>query len=96
MKAMTRFSIRPGATREAVARFLAGDGAPVEGSKLLGRWFSVDLSEGFALYQTDDPVKLYHGAARWVELMEIKTLLVVEDAEAAPILATVFAGSPKV
>lgn len=58
MKVMTTFVIRPGATREAVARFLAGDGAPVEGTTLLGRWFSVDLSQGFALYQTDDSVRL--------------------------------------
>jgi hypothetical protein len=90
MKVMTTFSVRPGALREAATRFLAGDGAPLEGVTLLGRWSSVDLSQGFVLYETDDPAKLYRGAARWAELMEIKTLLVIEDADAGAALATIF------
>jgi hypothetical protein len=90
MKAMSTWSVRPGSAREAVKRFLAGEAAPAEGVTLLGRWHSVDLSHGYSLYETDSPAALYEGAARWVELLDIETVLVVEDAEAGPALAKTF------
>ena len=90
MKVMTTWIARPGALREAVDRFLAGQGAPGEGVTLLGRWHSVDLSIGFSLFETENPAALYQSAAPWAELMELKTVLVVEDGEAGPALASVF------
>jgi hypothetical protein len=90
MKVMSTWSVRPGSAREAVKRFLAGDAAPVAGVTLLGRWHSVDLSHGYSLYETNNAALLYEGAARWAELMEIETVLVVEDVDAGPALAKTF------
>jgi hypothetical protein len=82
MKVMSTWSPRPGALQEAIQRFLEGEAAPVEGVTLLGRWHSVDSSIGFSLYETDNPAALHHGALRWVDLLEITTYVVIEDAEA--------------
>jgi hypothetical protein len=90
MKVMSTWSLKPGAIREAVSRFLAGEAAPVEGVALLGRWHSIDLSTGFSLYETDSAAALYEGAARWAELLDIRTYVVVEDAEAGAGMAKHF------
>ncbi len=87
MKAMLMWSVRPGKFQECVQRFLTGQAAPKEGVSLLGRWFSVDMSCGFSLYESSDPVLLYKGAVEWAELMEFKHFTVIEDADVAPILA---------
>jgi hypothetical protein len=90
MKVMSTWSLKPGAIREAVNRFLAGEAAPHEGVTLLGRWHSVDISTGFSLYETDSPAALYEGAARWAEHLDLRTYVVVEDAEAGAAMAKVF------
>jgi len=90
MKFMTTWSARPGTLREAVSRFLAGRGAPGEGVKLLGRWHSTDLSVGYSLFESDDPAALYKSAAPWADIMDLKSVLVIEDDEAGPALASVF------
>lgn len=90
MKVMTTWAAKPGALREAVGRFLAGQAAPGEGVTLLGRWHNVDLSEGFSLYETTDAAALHRSAAPWAELMDLKTVLVIEDAEAGPNLALAY------
>lgn len=87
MKVMTTWSLKTGQFKEAVQRFLAGEGAPGEGVALLGRWHSVDLSIGFSLYESSDPAALYASAARWADIMDLKTFLVVEDSDAGPALA---------
>lgn len=90
MKAMITWSVKDGAIEDAALRFLAGEAAPLPGSTLLGRWHSVDLSRGFALYETDSPAALYKGALRWSDLMDFETVLVIEDAEAGAALAEQF------
>jgi hypothetical protein len=90
MKFMLTWSFPAGNVPAAAERFLAGEGAPVEGTKLLGRWHNVDLSGGFALYETNDAVALYHGAARWADLLEFNTVAVIEDADAGTVLASLF------
>jgi Protein of unknown function (DUF3303) len=91
MKVLTTWAVRPGAHREAVSRFLPGGGLPPEGVTLLGRWHKVDLSGGYSLYETSDPVALFASAAVWAEVLEIHSSVVVEDGDAAPLLAKVFA-----
>jgi hypothetical protein len=90
MKFMTTWAAFPGATKECVEKFLAGEAAPQEGVKLLGRWHKADCSGGFSLYETDNPVQMYKGAAQWADLMELTTVPVLEDAEAGPVLAALF------
>ena len=90
MKLMATWSVRPGAQKEAVRRFLNTGAPPQEGVKLLGRWHNTDFSGGFSLFESDNPAALYAGSAEWAELVEIHGQLVVEDAEAGAALAKVF------
>ena len=90
MKFLSTWAVRPGATKEAVARFLAGQGAPPAGVKLLGRWHKADLSGGYSLTESESPAALYESAAEWTDVLEIHGCVVIEDAEAGPILAKVF------
>lgn len=91
MKVLSSWAVRPGAHKEAVHRFLATGRLPPEGVTLLSRWHKADASGGFSLYETSDPVALFAAAAAWTELLEIHSHVVVEDADAGPILAKVFA-----
>lgn len=90
MKFMTTWALIPGTVREAAEKFLAGEGAPTEGVKLLGRWHNVDCSGGFSLYETDNPAALHLGAAKWADLLELSTAAVIEDAEAGPNLVATY------
>jgi len=88
MKTMLTWSAKSGeGFTEAVRRFIAGQAAPPEGVKLLGRWHSVDLSIGFSLYETDNMAALYAAAAAWADVLDLKNYIVVEDNEAGPVLA---------
>lgn len=87
MKLMTTWNAKPGALAEAIRRFLAGQGAPGEGVTLVGRWHATDFSGGYSLFETNDPAALYASASQWADIMDLKTVLVIEDAEAAPVLA---------
>lgn len=89
MKFMVTWTAKSGeGLREAIRRFLAEGGGPEPGLKLLGRWHSVDMSIGFTLYESDTAVPHYAAAAKWADVLDIRTYLVVEDAEAAPVLAS--------
>jgi hypothetical protein len=90
MKVMSTYTIRPGCTRDAVSRFLAGKAQPPAGVKILGRWHKADASGGYTLFETDSPATLYEFAASWSDVLETHSNLVIEDAEAGPILAKVF------
>jgi hypothetical protein len=90
MKVIATWSVRPGCVKEAVSRFLAGKGALPEGAKLLGRWHATDGSRGFSLVETDNPSALYENAAEWMDVLEIHSHTVLDDAEAAPVLTKVF------
>ena len=87
MKVMSTYSVRPGRINEAAAKFLAGEGAPVEGVALLERWHKIDGSGGFALYQTDSPEALTDEAMKWVDVLEIHTNVVVDDNAAGAAMA---------
>jgi len=90
MKFMTTWSFPTGNLPEAASRFLAGAATPEAGVTLLGRWHNVDCSGGYALYETNDPVALYRGAAKWADLLELTNVAVVEDADAGPVLASLY------
>ena len=78
-----------GSLSEAVRRFLAGEAAAEPGTTILGRWHSVDLSIGFTLVEADNPTAHYVNAAKWGDILDIRTYIVLDDSEAGPILATV-------
>jgi hypothetical protein len=87
MKVLASWNVRPGAVKEAVGRFLATQGKPAPGVTLLGRWHKADCSGGFSLFETNNPAALYEGAAGWTDVLEVHTHVVIEDAEAGPVLA---------
>ena len=90
MKFMSTWTFQGGTIPEAAERFRAGEGAPEAGTTRLGRWHNVDLSGGFALYETNDPAALYRGSLKWADLLEMNTIAVVEDADAGTALASRF------
>ena len=89
MKVMVTWSAKSGeGLREAVRRFLAGGSAAEPGVKILGRWHSVDLSTGFTLYESVNAAAHYAAAAKWADVLDIKSCLVVEDSDVGPVLAS--------
>jgi hypothetical protein len=90
MKFLSTYAIRPGCTKEAVSRFLAGKATPPVGVKILGRWHKTDSSGGYTLTETDNPGLLFEFAASWSDVLEMHSAPVLDDAEAGPILAKVF------
>jgi hypothetical protein len=91
MKFMSTWAVRPGTIPEAARRFVTGKAAPPAGVTILGRWHKADLSGGFTLHETNDAAAVYAYAAEWAPYLEIYSSLVVEDADAGPILAKLYA-----
>jgi hypothetical protein len=90
MRFMTTWKARPGALREAVDRFLAGQGQPPAGVTMLARWHKVDCSGGYTLAESDNPSALYELSAQWADVLEIESCPVIEDTAAGTVLAKVF------
>jgi hypothetical protein len=90
MKIMSTWSVRPGKVAEVVERFLTTGAPGPAGVKLIGRWHKSDMSGGFTLVEGNDPMALYESAAEWADLIEIHSSVVVDDAEAAPVLGKLF------
>lgn len=90
MKIMSTWSVRPGKAAEVIARFLTTGAPGPEGVKLIGRWHKADMSGGFTLVEGNDPKTLYESAAEWADLIEIHSSIVIEDADAGPVLGKLF------
>jgi hypothetical protein len=90
MKVLSTYVIRPGCVKEAVSRFLAGKANPPAGIKILGRWHKADSSGGYTLLEGDNPTALFEFSALWADVLETHSTIVLDDAEAGPILAKVF------
>ena len=86
MKFMLTFTLQPATRNEANARFLKTGGQPPKGAKLLGRWTSTDLSQGYDLLESDDPSALTELALQWSDLMKMNIVPVVEDRELGEVL----------
>lgn len=90
MKVMSTYSIRPGCVKEAVDRFLSGKASPPAGVKLIGRWHKTDSSGGYTLMESDNATAMFEFAASWSDVLETHSTIVIEDAEAGPVLAKIF------
>ena len=90
MKLMVEYSIRAGCVPEAVNRFLSGKANPPAGVKLLGRWHKTDSSGGFSLFESDDAAALFEASIAWGDVLEMHDHVVIEDAQAGPLLAKQF------
>ena len=89
MKFMLTFTIKPEAKSrdEAIRRFKQTGGQPPKGVTLLGRWTAADFSGGFDLLESSDPRALTEFSLMWSDVMELRLLPVVEDADLVPVLA---------
>jgi hypothetical protein len=90
MKFMSTWTVLPGTLKEAVGRFLDGQGQPPDGVTILGRWHKTDCSGGFVLNESSNPGALFESAARWADVLEIHVTPVIEDGEVGPVFAKVF------
>jgi hypothetical protein len=88
MKFMLTFSIKPEikGRDEAIARFKATGGQPPKGAKLLGRWTAADFSGGFDLLESDDVKALTEFSLMWSDVMALKIVPVIEDADLGEVL----------
>jgi hypothetical protein len=86
MKFMVTFTIEPPTRDDAIARFKATGGRPPKGVKLLGRWTAADFGGGFDLIESEDLAAVAEFALMWSDLMQIRVVPVVEDAELVDIL----------
>ena len=88
MKFMLCFTMKPEtkARDEAIARFKKTGGQPPKGAKLLGRWTAADFSGGYDLLESDDAKALTEFALMWSDLMELRIVPVLEDAEVKEVL----------
>ena len=84
MKHMLTFTFTPdapGSRNEAIARFKKTGGQPPAGVKLLGRWTAADFSGGYVLLEASDAKPLTEFALTWSDVMDLKLVPIVEDAE---------------
>jgi hypothetical protein len=88
MKFIVTFTFKPEAKGrdEAIARFKKTGGQPPKGTKLLGRWTAADFSGGFDLVESDDAKSLTEFSLMWSDVMELRVVPVVEDAELNEVL----------
>jgi len=89
MKFMLTFAIKPEAKGrdEAIARFKKTGGQPPKGAKLLGRWTAADFSGGFDLLESDDVAALTEFSLMWSDIMELRLVPVIEDAQLGEVIA---------
>jgi hypothetical protein len=71
---------------EAIARFKNTRAIAPEGAKLLGRWTAADFSGGFVLLESDDVKALTEFSLMWSDIMELKFVPVIEDADLGAVL----------
>jgi hypothetical protein len=87
MKFITSWTIAPGFTNAAIARFLETGGAPPDGVKMIGRWHGAN-SQGFAVSESTDGKAVYQWAAQWSDLLTITVTPCLEDADAGAVLSS--------
>lgn len=80
-KYMINWHIPSGHYAEALDRF-EQKGAPTPpGLKLLGRWHEPGSGRGYILVETDDPAIVAKHLMAWNDLVEHRTVPVIEDEE---------------
>lgn len=89
MKFMLTFAIKPETKGrdEAIARFKKTGGQPPKGAQLIGRWTAADFSGGFDLIESDDIEPLTEFALMWSDIMELRYVPVIEDAQLGEVLS---------
>jgi hypothetical protein len=88
VKFILTFAIKPEikGRDEAIARFKRTGADMPKGAKLVGRWTAADFSGGFVLIESDDAAALTENSLRWSDLMDLRIVPVLEDAQLGEVL----------
>lgn len=89
MKYLVQWSFPHDTFRQSVQRFLKTGGEPPSGVTLIGRWHGMN-GKGCAVVEASDPTALFGYVAEWMEFIAIEATPLVEDAEAAQVLAPLY------
>lgn len=81
MKYVTVWSIRPENMQAVIKRFKEAD-PKIPGVKMT-RFHEMGTGRGFSITESDDPVAVAKFALAWADLVDQKTVAVVEDADIA-------------
>jgi Protein of unknown function (DUF3303) len=89
MKYLVSWSVPQPAARAAIERFLKTGGAPPEGVTQVGRWFGMN-GKGCSIVEASDPKGVFALVSEWQEFIEIEATPVMEDEDAAAVLAKLY------
>lgn len=89
MKYIIHWELQAATLRAAATQFLDTGGVPPPGVTLVGRWHGTN-GKGFAVVDAPDAKSVFGYLAEWMEFFPIEATPLVEDAEAAEVLAARF------
>jgi len=84
MKYVTTWTIRPENYKAVIKRFKEAD-PKIPGVKMT-RYHEMGTGRGFSITESDDPVAVARFALAWADLVDQKTVAVMEDADIAKAL----------
>ena len=76
-----------GQQAEAIRRFKEVGGRPPRGVNLVGRWTQADFMGGVVVLEADDPKALTEFALTWSDVMSLKIVPALVDADLGEVLA---------
>ena len=80
---MISWKIEPENTEAAISRFKQAGAPPPQGVKMHGRWFRVGKGVGFAIAETDDPIRLEKWSQEWSDLFLMDITPAITDEQMA-------------
>jgi len=90
MKYMLSWKIAPNNIKSAAEAFLKAGGPMPEGLNMIGRWHAPGSAYGWAVVEGNNPTAVAQHVAEWEHLLEFQITPVLEDADAAKALASVY------
>lgn len=87
MQFMATYSMRPEQRDAAIARFLKTGAAAPKGVKIVGRWHSAGLHDGFVLCEADDAEAAARLSHEWADLLTIDVVPVLDDTQLGRVLS---------
>lgn len=87
MQFMVQFTLKPENEKMAVSRFLETGAPPPDGVKMVGRWHSAIMHEGFNLIETEDLEALASWCAQWGDLLSFRIVPVLSDKQLMKVMS---------
>ena len=86
MKFVVHYTLAPGHRDAAQRRFASTGGGPPAGVTMIERLHCAQGHEGFVICETNDAAALARWMQDWTDLLEFRTLPVVDDQTLASII----------